>query len=226
MAKFDVTTINTAVDRLLSRTDDPRHRFLLLAYSRHRYLEVAGRYEEIFAPDMMIPEPVYHIDANGNHIELRGQDQIKGLYRMWAQTNQCIFYVESEEIAVADHYVASVTTSYQQVSGKTVRAGKMLGYLPTGLAQKLVLRTLSRRDHAANDSDMYLLKTTVEMIWPYDDQGRLAGEDAWEPVPSNAELIPLDPANVLSVNEAARLLAPLIRPLPAFPQPLRATGTG
>jgi len=28
---------------------------------------------------------------------------------------------------------------------------------------------------------MYLYKTVVEMIWPYDDQGRLVGEDVWEP---------------------------------------------
>ena len=40
MQKFDVTKLNAAIDRLLETTQNPRHRFLLMAYSRHRYLEV------------------------------------------------------------------------------------------------------------------------------------------------------------------------------------------
>jgi len=57
MVKYDVTKLNVAIDQLLAVTQNPRHRFLLQAYSRHRYLEVAGRYEEIFAPDMKSPNP-------------------------------------------------------------------------------------------------------------------------------------------------------------------------
>jgi len=49
--------LNVAIDKLLETTENPRHRFLLHAYSRHRYLGVAGRYEEIFAPDMMSMDP-------------------------------------------------------------------------------------------------------------------------------------------------------------------------
>jgi hypothetical protein len=52
-----ITKLNVAVDKLLEDTENPRHRFLLQAFSRHRYLEVAGRYEEIFAPDMMSEYP-------------------------------------------------------------------------------------------------------------------------------------------------------------------------
>jgi len=44
MPKFDVTKLNVAIDRLLEVTTNPRHQFILQAYSRHRYLEVAGRY--------------------------------------------------------------------------------------------------------------------------------------------------------------------------------------
>jgi hypothetical protein len=48
---------------------------------------VAGRNEEIFAPDMMSMDPVYHFHYGGNDVVLRGQDQVKSLYRMWAETN-------------------------------------------------------------------------------------------------------------------------------------------
>jgi len=52
--KFDITRTNDAIDRLLAVTTNPRHRFLLQTFYRHRFLEIAGRYEEIFAPDMTV----------------------------------------------------------------------------------------------------------------------------------------------------------------------------
>ena len=32
---------------------------------------------------------------------------MKSLYRFWAETDQSIFFVESEEVAVADHFISS-----------------------------------------------------------------------------------------------------------------------
>jgi hypothetical protein len=218
MPKFDITKLNIAIDKLLETTENPRHRFLLQSYSRHRYLEIAGRYEEIFAPDMMSMDPVYHFHAGGNDIVLRGQDQVKSLYRMWAETNQSIFFIESEEIAIADHYIASVaSTSYQQVSGKGLKQSKLLAHLPSAISHKIVEKALEAKGHKADDNDIYLYKTVgQQMIWPYDDRGRLIGEDVYEPEPSKAELFKLDPADVLTTEESAKLLAPFIKPLPSF----------
>jgi hypothetical protein len=217
MPKFDITKLNVAIDKLLETTENPRHRFLLQAYSRHRYLEVAGRYEEIFAPDMMSMDPVYHFHQAGVETVVRGQDQVKSLYRMWAETNQSIFFVEHEEVAVADHFIASVVTSYQQVSAKGLRQGKFLSHLPSSIAHKIVEKALSQKAHTANDNDMLLYKTVgMQMVWPYDDRGRLIGEDVWEPEPSKAEITKLDPADVLTTEQSAKLLAPLIKPLPSF----------
>ena len=170
----------------------------------------------------MGPNAVYHFNANGNVVELRGHDEIKSLYRMWSETNQSIFFIENEEIAVADHYIASVTISYQQVSGKTVRANKVLSRLPKWLSHKLLVKSLASNRHSADNHDMYLYKSTVQMVWPYDDRGRLLGEDVWETEPSKAVLIKLDPADVLSTQDAARQLNPLMRPLPIYPQSVGA----
>jgi hypothetical protein len=217
MPKFDITKLNVAIDKLLEVTENPRHRFLLQSYSRHRYLENAGRYEEIFTPEMMSMDPVYHIHQAGNETVLRGQEDIKNLYRMWAETNQSIFFIENEEVAVADHFVASVVTSYQQVSGKGLKEAKLLHYLPAAISHKIVEMALAAKGHKADDNDVYLYKTIgMQMIWPFDDRGRLIGEDIWEPEPSKAELIKLDPAEVLTTEESARLLAPLIKSLPSF----------
>ena len=223
LPKFDITKLNVAVDRLLEQTDNPRHRFLLMAYGRHRYLEVAGRYKEIFAPDMTVGRPVYHLNVNGSELILRGEDRVKSLYRMWAETHQSIFYVEGEQVAVSDNFVFSVgATVYQQVSGKSVRANKWLARLPKGLSRRLVEMVLDQKHHHSDPDDMYLYKTHgLQMIWPYDDRGRLIGEDVYEPRIDESELIKLDPADVLTTQESGRLLSPLIKPLPAFDEIVR-----
>lgn len=193
---FDITKTNRAIDELLATTTKPRHRYLLQAYYRHRFLEIAGRYEEIFAPEMTVSSPVYNFKYSGIDARLTGADAVKGLYGLWAQTNQAIFYVEKEQVAVADNFVASVSTMIQQILGKS----------------------LSERGIKVDDDNAYYLYKTygAQMVWPYDDQGRLIGEDVWETQPEKSEVIKLDPADVVTTEQANRLLAPLIKPLPSF----------
>ncbi|PZG21009.1 hypothetical protein [Nonomuraea aridisoli] len=193
--KLDITKTNQAIERLLETTDNPRHRFLLQAYHRHRYLEIAGRYEEIFAPDMMVEDPVYHLHALGLNTTLRGQDAIRNLYRTWAETGECVMYTDDEKIAVGDNMVASMMTGYQFKPGKVLAAA---GF------------------DIDDENAMYIYKAREEMVWPYDDHGRLIGEDVWEVDPDNAEIIKLDPADVITTQEAAEILNPLIKPLPSF----------
>ena len=221
MAKYDVTKLNVAIDRLLAETHDPRHRFLLQAYSRHRYLEVAGRYEELFAPEMMAPAPTYHFRAGRINATLAGRDAVKSLYRMWAETNQCIFSVENEHIAVADNFVASTCDFRQQLTGLTLAFNTALSQLPSGLASRILRRVLATMRFKADPTAMYTYASFVEMVWRYDDRGRLLGEDVLEPDPERATITKLDPADVLTTEESARLLAPLIEPLPPYDEAVR-----
>jgi hypothetical protein len=194
MSRFDITQTNVAVERLIETTTNPRHLYLLHAYNRHRYLEMAGRFEEIFAPNMTVEKPVYHFNVLGMTMTLEGAEAVKELYREWARTAQCVFYSDgAEKLAVSDHMIVSTSIIYQQTPGSILAA-----------------------DGAPVDPDAtYLTKTAEHMIWPYDDHGRLIGEDVWEYDESVREIIPLDPSEVLIVEQAAKLLAPLIKPLPA-----------
>ena len=194
MSRFDITETNIAVRRLIETTENPRHRYLLQAYDRHRNLEMAGRYEEIFAPEMTVDEPVYHFNVFGKPVTLEGAEAVKAVYREWTQADQTVFYMEDEKVAVADHVILSTSTMYQQYKGSTLAA-----------------------DGAPVDPDaMYLVKSAEYMIWPYDESGRLAGEDVWEFDETVREIIPLDPVDVLTVEQARKLLDPLIKPLPAY----------
>ena len=196
---LDITKTNAAVRELLEVTENPRHRYLLEAYDRHRNLEHAGRYEEIFAPEMMVERPVYRFAMSGQPaMTLEGRDQVEPLYRLWAKTDQSIFYNEGETVAVGDWLITSTMVGYQQTLGAAlVEAGV-----------------------DADPDAMYLLRGRVAMVWPYDERGRLIGENVWEYDPGEHALVKLDPGDVLTTERAAELLAPLIEPLPPFDEGL------
>jgi hypothetical protein len=193
MNRLDITQTNAAVEHLIETTENPRHLYLLHAYNRHRYLEMAGRFEEIFTPEMTVDAPVYHFNLLGTTTTLDGAEAVKEVYREWTRTGQCIFYTGGDEkLAVSDEMIVSTSTLYQQYPGSILAA-----------------------EGVPVDPDVtYLVKTATHMIWPYDHRGRLVGEDVWEYDESVREIIPLDPADVLTAEQSGTLLASLIKPLP------------
>ena len=193
--QLDITQTNKAVQELIEVTENPRHRYLLQAYDRHRNLEHAGRFEEIFAPEMTVEHPVYRFNTIGQPpMKLEGREQVEPLYRLWAETNQSIFYNESETVAVGDFMVVSTMIGYQQMLGSALAAAGI----------------------NADQDAMYLLRGRVAMIWPYDERCRLIGENVWEYDETEHDLIKLAPNDVLTTEQAAALLEPHIKPLPPF----------
>lgn len=195
MPELDITKTNTAVQQLIEVTENPRHRYLLAAYDRHRNLEHAGRYAEIFTPEMTVEHPVYRFAMAGQPpMTLEGREQVEPMYKLWAETNQSIFYAEDETVAVGDFMVVSTMVGYQQTLGSALAAAGV----------------------EADEDAMYLLRGRVAMVWPYDERCRLVGENVWEFDESAHELIRLDPEDVLTTERAAELLESQIEPLPAF----------
>jgi len=201
--QLDITTTNIAVQQEIERTDNPRHRYLLQAYNRHRNLEHAGRFEEIFAPEMTVEHPVYRFNMAGQPpMTLDGREQVEPMYRLWAETNQSIFYNESETVAVGDWMVVSTIIGYQQTLGSALVAAGV----------------------DADEDAMYLLRGRVVMMWPYDERGRLVGENVWEYDEGEHQVVKLDPDDVLTTERAAELLDPQIKPLPEFDDSLLSAG--
>lgn len=190
--QLDITTQNIAVERTLEATSNPRHRYLLQAYLRHRYLESAGRHEEIFDPRLTVERPHYRFAVNSQRFDLEDREQVEMVYKHWTDTDQCVFYVENETVAVGDHLIVGRGIGYQQTLGAEL-----------GVPD-------------ADPDAMYLTRSAIVMIWPYDDQCRLIGEDVWEFDPSQRAHIKLDPADVLTAKRAGDLLEPFILPLPDF----------
>ncbi len=208
MAQFDIKQLdireqNRAVERVLEVTESPRQRYLLQSYLRHRYLESAGRYQEIFAPEMTVEHPVYRFSLIGQpRFKLDGREQVAALYHHWTETDQCVFYVEDELVSIGDHMIVGRGISYQQTLGSALAAAGI----------------------DADEDAMYLTKSQIAMIWPYDDRCRLIGEDVWEFDDADRAYIKLDPADVLTAEHAGELLEPLIKPLVPFDDSLLPAG--
>lgn len=195
MSNLDITQQNVAVEKVLATTDNPRHRYLLQSYLRHRYLESAGRWKEILDPALTVEEPHYRFNLAGQEpFTLHGTDQVGMLYGHWTATDQCIFYVEGEDVAVGDHMVIGRGIGYQQTLGSELAAAGL----------------------DVDPEAMYLKKSQIMMLWPYDDHCRLVGEDVWEFDTAEAGLFKLDPADVLTAEQSRKLLDPYIKPLPPF----------
>ncbi len=195
MSQLDITKQNVAVEQVLEATHNPRHRYLLQSYLRHRYLESAGRWEEILDPALTVEHPYYRFSliAQGR-FALDGREQVAALYGHWTATDQCVFYVEDETVAVGDHMIVGRGIGYQQTLGSELAAGGV----------------------DADETAMYLTKSQICMVWTYDDRCRLIGEDVWEFDDGAHAHIKLDPADVLTVAQARTLLDPFIKPLPLF----------
>lgn len=216
MPRYDITKSLAPLETLLANTTNPRHRYLLLAYARHVYLEMSGRYDEVLADDMMVETPVYNLHALGFNTTISGKENVRNLYKFWADTNQCVFYGENLQGAVADNFIALTVLAHQQVWGGSILSSKALGLLPKGLSADLLLQMLKIEGMKAEPDCMYLYSNFEETIWPYDDRGRLMREDVLEPDPAAAQITRMDPEDVLTTMQASALLAPMIEPLPDF----------
>ena len=212
----DITKINVAIDQLLETTTNPRHRYILMSYARHRALEFSGNYADVVADDMMNEHPIYTIRALGVDMLIDGKDEVRTMYQNWSDTNQCVFYIEDEQVAVADGFVASRLMVYQQLWGGTLAGTKVLGVLPKGLSKALFIEMLALRRIPLEIDCMYLYRNLEQWFWPYDDRCRLLREDVLELDRSAAEIVKLEPDQVLTAAHAAQLLAPIIKPLPDF----------
>jgi hypothetical protein len=132
------------------------------------------------------------VSVSVDHANASVAEAVQEVYREWTRVGQSVFYADGEKLAVSDHMIVSTSTIYQQTPGAILAAEGV----------------------PVDPEATYLVKVAEHLIWPYDDQGRLIGEDVWEYDESVREFIPLDPIDVLTAEQSGKLLAPLIKPLP------------
>ena len=160
MPKYGITETNIEVERLLDkRRRIPRHRYLLTAFARHRYVGDRGALRGASSvPEMTVEQPGVPLQSSSGcrRSSSTGTEALAALYRGWAETDQSIFYGENETVAVGDNMVVSRVIPLPAAAG---------------------IRTSRARYRRRQQDAMYLMKANIAMIWPYDDNGRMVGED-------------------------------------------------
>ncbi len=177
----------SAADRLLAVTVNPLHRQILENYRRHAILEVTGNWQDIFAPDMTVPEPTYSFDVTGlDGVKLVG-DEVKGFYKSLADQGATVILVEDEQLMVSDWGLASESwfNTYQRGSALT-------GLDPSGY---------------------YVTRQRLAMMWPFDSRGRLLGEHVYE-AKAFHQVAEVTESSFVTLEDARARLLPLLRPLP------------
>jgi hypothetical protein len=188
--KLDITMLTRAADGLLEHVENPRHRRLLENYRRHALLEVTGRWEQIFVPDMTVAHPVYYLNINRTSVTLDGYEEVIAFYRTLTDTQSNVIVLEHEQLAVADWGLASEAMFNSYVRGHVIPDG---------------------------DPDLhYVVRQRIAMHWPYDERGRLIGEHVYEHA-DHLEVIEVPEEEFITLAEAREKLDPLIRPLPSAP---------
>jgi hypothetical protein len=188
--RFDITKLTLGVDQLLPKINNPLHRAILLNYRRHAILEVSGRYEEIFAPDMAAEAQKYRAYGGcieGGYAEFVGPE-VRSLYKGLVDTKTTVMMLENERIAVADWGFASESTFHTFKPGRYV---------------------INASGDTIDDPDAIFIESRVQtMVWLYDGRGRLIGEHVYSEQMAKVRKCP--PEEIWLVDEVRETLAPLI----------------
>lgn len=142
--------------KLLDQTTNPLHRAMLFNFWRHVHLEGSGEFGKIVAPDMMVNHPVYRITWGANPAVIEGKADVIAFYN---SVGESVLWNSDDWLAVADWGIADELTFHQLAAGSVLRP---LGY-------------------DVDDLDaVYHVSSRQAFIWPYDERGRLAGENLYE----------------------------------------------
>lgn len=191
------------IDVLIESTADPVHRAILVNYRRHGLLEVAGRYDELLAPDMTVRHPHYRIFEGGNGVILDGLETVRDFYASLARMDMLVMWTGRQRMAVADWGFAGEAEFSQFVPGR------MLGDNVFG-----ALDDDSASARSAFDPDgWYLVRRTLAFVWPYDEKVRMIGEHVYEDAESKV-VTQVAPDDVITGARAAQLLSPIIDKYP------------
>jgi hypothetical protein len=170
---------------LIASMSNAHHRKIARNYLLHSMLEVAGRYKEILAPELSVPNPVYIF--HHNDIEYQGHDEVAGFYHGLTESGANVIVTTEHRMAVADWGFGLEQISHFNRQGEAI---EKLGLppLPSG--------------------DIYVEHRHTMRIWPYTADGRMLGETLY--YAHEATYSPIPGERALTPEGAAKALAHLI----------------
>jgi hypothetical protein len=156
-----------AVEARLASTTDPRRRLMLQTVVDHLRYEVEMDLDPLLAT--MVAEPVFHVWTGGIDYGPKGMAATTAFYQEFVDSGRGVFEFVVDRIVVDDATVVTEGTFYLCYSGTLARE---TGFLVEG-------------------DGPHLCPVRTVVVWPFDANGGLLGEDIWPTLdPSAAVALP------------------------------------
>jgi hypothetical protein len=140
----------------LATTDNARQRAMLETVIEHLEAEAAMSLDRLLAT--LAPEPKYHLWANGADYGPKSREGVAAYYTQLVTDNRAVLEFDIDRIVVDDHCV--VTEGWIRAINKGAIA--------------------KARGWTVDDDDAdYLVTQRVVIFWPFDEAGRMIGEDGY-----------------------------------------------
>jgi hypothetical protein len=166
--------------RITEEEKDPHRHAIMRNYVRHHGLEFSGRVDEIFAPEMSVKEPFYHIKLfTPDVVTYTGVDEIMELYKFVGDQP---LILGSSRVAVGDWGVGAYETLYVFQEGRALQAAGI---------------------EVDDPGATYLRSCQLAEFWRYDSDAKLIGEDTYQITPD--VITKLAPEDVITFEQQAEI---------------------
>jgi hypothetical protein len=159
MVVVDQALVVRQLAEKIHKTDNPRHKKMLELIQQHAVAEASGSLEGLMAT--LGKNPAYHFFEMQGDTGPKGRDGIAEYYRNFVASKAHIFEYDCQRIVVDDEYVIT------EAIIRLVQPGTLLASSPmAGMAD-------------IDPAQHYLLTLRNLVIWPFDENLMIVGEDSY-----------------------------------------------
>jgi hypothetical protein len=163
MAAIDQTLTYRDIEAKLAQTINPRHRLMLERLLQHARGEVEEDLEAVLAT--LSPNPRYRVWSGGPEMNPEGFEAVRKFYieQIFGKGRHCI-ESNKDRIVVADDHIITEGMLRAILWGQDAQAMRLPADDPEGY---------------------YLVTYRMLVVWPYDEDGYIIGEESWSSYPKD-----------------------------------------
>jgi len=164
MAIIDQTLTYKDIGAKLAATTNPRHKLMLERLYQHARGEVEEDLEAVLGT--LAPNPAYRVQSQGPEMNPEGLENVRRFYieQIFGKGRHCLESVKDRILVADDAIVTEGVTRIVMWGRDMMNAG----------------------NPGVDDPDaFYLLTYNSLIVWPYDDEARIIGEESWAYYPKD-----------------------------------------
>jgi hypothetical protein len=164
MPIIDQTRTYKDIEARLAATTNPRHKLMLERLYQHARGEVEEDLDAVLGT--LAPDPVYKVQSQGPEMNPAGFENVRRFYidEIFGKGRHCLESIKSRIVVADDAIITEGVVRIVMWGRDLINAG----------------------NPAADDPEAYYLLTYNSLIvWPYDAEARILGEESWAYYPKD-----------------------------------------